>query len=110
MFVTVGAEGTWKLGDLKMIVNGKDGGAYGDNKIQFLDPATSKIDRDKIYTYYGVQDDAVAGEDDGWYTVNDDDDKNDIYSNDVTLGAGDGFLCNFYTKYLTKLTFKSPVK
>ena len=69
MFISVGsADATWKLGDLKMTVNGKDGGAYRVNKIQFLDPATSKLMLDKVYTYYGVEDEATAGEDDGWYT------------------------------------------
>ena len=67
-----------------MTVDGKDGGAYRNNVIQFLDPATSKLQLDKVYTYYGVEDEATAGEDDGWYTYNlNDEDKDDIYSNDV---------------------------
>ena len=110
MFVSVGGSGsTWKLGDMKMVINGKDGGAYRVNKIQFLDPATSKVDQDKIYTYYGVEDDAVTGDDDGWYTVNGDKSKDDEYSNDVAFPAGTAFLCNFDTRYNASLTFAGQV-
>ncbi len=98
------------LGDIKMACNGNDGGAYGSNFIQFIDPATSVIDTEKIYNYYGVEDGAIAGENDGWYTVNDNDEKHDLYSNDVEFGVGDGFLCNFDPSYNAKLIFSNPLK
>ena len=105
MFVSVGGDGTtWKLGDLKMVIDGKDGGAYQENMIQFIEPTSSVIDRDKIYTYYGTEDDAVAGEDDGWYTFPDDD-----YVNDQTFVAGTAFLCNFKPKYNASLTYAGQV-
>ncbi len=102
---------TITLADIKMLCNDGtgtfvDGGAYTKNTIQFIDPKTSIIDNDRVYTYYGTVDGATKGEDDGWYTFPADD-----FSNDVEMGVGDGFLCNFpYPQYEAKLVFKNPLQ
>ena len=105
MFVSIGGDGkSWKLGDIKMTCNGSDGGSYGSSIIQFLDPTTSKIDANNVYTYYGIEDGA-DDTDAGWYNVNDD----ETLCNDMSFPAGTAFLCNFNATKAISLTFAGEV-
>jgi hypothetical protein len=85
------------------------GTVYQEDTIQFINPNTSVIDPEKVYTYYGVSDGAIAGEDDGWYTFDPNGVMEERFANGDTLKTGDGFLCNCYTSHKVKFTFKAVV-
>ena len=91
------------INNVKMICNGKDGGAYGRNKLLTIDPATSRVDNDMTITYYGTED--GASDDAGWYYTDDDETSAEA----LTWKSGDGFLCDFDPAKLTKLVFKNPL-
>ena len=87
--------------------NLQDGGGYGAQcKLQRIDPATSVIDPNGKYLFYGYADGADDS-DRGWYNENDED---TLIGDSVTIKAGEGFLCNFATSLKPKLIFTNPVK
>ena len=111
MFISVGATDTFKLGDITMTTkdgsgNRINGGGYmAQCMLMVIDPATSKVDNDKRFLYWG---DAEGADDSdrGWYNKNDE----DTLVNETPVKAGEGFLCNFATSLKPKLVFKNPIK
>lgn len=105
MFVTVSGSGdSFRMNDIKMTCNGNDGGAYQFNKLQMIDPATSRVDQDNIITYYGAEDGASDPDDPaGWYYM----DETSV--GELTFPIGQAFLCDFDPSYNAKLTYAGAV-
>jgi len=107
MFSTVGDQTTFSLKDMKINADGcTDGGAYLDCKIQVIDPATSMVDQNKIYTYFGADDGADPATDPArWLYA----DESEIDEGDDVFPIGTAFLCDFNPNSKASLQFAGQV-
>ncbi len=105
MFVSVNGSGdTFRMNDIKMTCNGQDGGAYQQNILQMIDPATSRVDDSQTITYYGVADGASEPDDPaGWYYM----DESSV--GELSFPIGQAFLCGFDPSLNAKLIYAGAV-
>ena len=100
-FVTCGsANGTFRLGDMKL-----EGSTWGQDWLNFIDPATSIFDPLLDVTYYSAAEaiaDGGTADDAEWEDI----DEN--CKDDVSYPIGTAFLCNFVNSGIT-ITFSGEV-